>query len=349
MRFAIAALLAIIGVLVPGCGGGGPSATLTVYSPSGLGKWYQSRFEKFTAETGIKVTLFEAGSGEVVSRVNSPEVWRQLDSGQSVGPADLLITLPPFIQRAEKAGLLQASGADTAGISPDFVGPGGMYIPIVKTALCFIANPGVTPLPATWDDLLRPDLRDKLQYSTPGEAGDGTAVLLLLQQLMGKQGALDYLAKLESNNVGPSKSTGALQPKVSSGELSVANGDVQMNLASINDDGSNFTIFFPAMPGSKPTTVSLAYVAGVTAGSQHPEEAKKLLAYLLSDESQKSISPEAFGIPVRDSIAQEAARDSSPLAPARLLKDVQLWTPDWNKVLAELESDIASYQKAVGG
>ena len=347
----IAALLAVITVVGTGCGGSGTSgsgvATLTVYSPSGLGAWYTSRFEKFTEQTGTKVRLFEAGSGEVVSRVNSPAVWQQGDK-EPVPPADLLVTLPPFIQRAQEAGLLQASGVDTTGISRDFIGPGDVYVPIVKTALCFIANPAVTPLPATWDDLLAPELKGKLQYSTPGEAGDGTALLLLLQQLMGKQGALDYLARLQTNNVGPSTSTGSLQPKVDSGELLVANGDVQMNLASIKDDGSTFTVFFPAMPGGLRTTISLAYVAGVTAGSQQPEAAKELLAFLLSEESQKSVFTEAHGIPARDAIAKSMAAAGDGMTPSNVLDGVTLWTPNWDAVLAELDADLDAYKKATG-
>ena len=344
----LTAVLVVAAMLTAGCGGSDTPATITVYSPTGLADWYQSRFDKFTAETGIEVTLFEAGSGEVVSRVNSPAVWDQVGTGGPVPPADLLITLPPFIQKADKAGLLQSSGVDTAGLSAEFVGPGGVYVPIVKTALCFIANTELDPLPATWDDLLRPDLEGRLQYSTPGEAGDGTALLLLLQHLMGKQGALDYLKRLQKNNVGPSASTGALIPKVSSGELLVANGDVQMNLASINNDGSRTRIFFPAMPAAKPTTISLAYVAGVTAGSAHPEETRQLLAFLLSDESQRSVFSEAFGIPARDSIAADMGGDGDAASPAGPLRDITLWTPDWNTVLAELGDDIADYKAATG-
>lgn len=334
-------LLVVLGVVLAlaGCGGGksGERPTLTVYSATGLGAWYESQFEKFTAETGIKVTLFEAGSGELVSRLNSPAVWERLNNdGSAVPPADLLVTLPPFIQKAEKAGLLQASGADTSGIPAELVGPGGSYVPVVKTALCFIANPAADPKPATWQDLLAPRFKGKLQYSTPGEAGDGTAVLLLLQHLMGKQGALDYLAKLQINNVGPASSTASLQPKVNSGELLVANGDVQMNLAAINNDGSKFDIFFPAMPDNSRTTIALPYVAGVTAGTQWPEEAKKLLAFLLSDEAQKAAETTAFGIPVREAATPD------------VLKGVTLWTPDWNRVLADLETDLADYQKAIG-
>jgi len=78
----------------------------------------------------------------------------------------------------------------------------------------FIVNPTVAkPLPTTWDDLLSPRFAGKLQYSTPGQAGDGTAVLLQLQHVLGKQGALGYLGKLQANNVGPSSSTGKLQPE----------------------------------------------------------------------------------------------------------------------------------------
>jgi 2-aminoethylphosphonate transport system substrate-binding protein len=92
------------------CGGTGSSSgsgeTVTVYSADGLANWYKPQFDKFTKDTGIAVNLVEAGSGEVVSRVGKE---------QSNPQADLLVTLPPFIQKADKSGLLVASGADTKG------------------------------------------------------------------------------------------------------------------------------------------------------------------------------------------------------------------------------------------
>lgn len=339
--------------LTAGCGRSAKSGSaLTVYTVSGLSAWYTPLFEKFTKDTGIAVNVFEGGSGELVSRVNSPAVWDHLGTDKPVPPADLLITLPPFIQKAGKAGLLQASGADIRGIPAGLVGPDATYVPIAGTALCFIANPGFIANPAlnqrpvSWGDLLNPGLKGKLQYSTPGEAGDGTALLILLKHLMGKQRALDYFAALRSNNVGPASSTGKLQPKVDSGELLVANGDVQMNLASINNDGSKFDIFFPAMPDGSRATVSLPYMAGVTVGSKLPGEAKSLLAALLSDDAQKSLYSTAFGMPVRDSIAAQVTGRPGVKTPQDVLAGVTLWQPDWNTVLAELEADIASYRKA---
>ena len=123
-----------------GTGSSGSSETVTVYSTDGLANWYKPQFDKFTKDTGIAVYLVEAGSGEVVSRA---------EKEQSNPQADLLVTLPPFIQKADKSGLLVASCADTNGIPADQVGPGGNYMPIVNNALSFIANPGANPQPKT--------------------------------------------------------------------------------------------------------------------------------------------------------------------------------------------------------
>lgn len=80
--------------------------------------------------------------------------------------------------------------------------------------------------PASWQDLLDSRYKNKLQYSTPGQAGDGTAVMLqAFHSLGGKDAGFAYLGKLQANNVGPSASTGKLTALVNKGELYVANGD----------------------------------------------------------------------------------------------------------------------------
>lgn len=160
----VALTITAVAAMTAACGGTGSSGsgggtTLTVYSADGLGTWYKSQFAKFTKDTGINVNVVEAGSGEVVSRVEKEQANPQ---------ADLLVTLPPFIQKADKSGLLQPSGVDTAGISADLIGPGGNYLPIVNNALSFIVNPGANPQPETWEDLLKPEFKGKVQYSTPG-------------------------------------------------------------------------------------------------------------------------------------------------------------------------------------
>ncbi len=336
----VAAAAAVATVaLTAGCGGTGSSSSgdsaLTVYSADGLGSWYKTEFDKFTQKTGVSVNVVEAGSGEVVSRVQKE---------QSNPQADLLVTLPPFIQKADADGLLADSGVSTANIKDGNASADGKYIAIVDNYLSFIRNPSAQPAPATWNDLLDPRFKGKIQYSTPGQAGDGTAVLLLLQHLMGPAQALDYLTKLQVNNVGPSSSTGKLQPKVSNGELLVANGDVQMNLASIRDDGSKFDLFFPAMPDGSRTTVALPYFAGVTKGAPHADNAKKLLEFLTSKDTQETVGSGALGVSVRDDVPAPTTQPN----PAATMAGVTVWRPDWNAVLTSLDADVAAYQKATG-
>lgn len=314
--------------------GGNTAKTVTVYSADGLADWYKPQFAEFTKQTGVAVQYVEAGSGEVVSR---------LQKEKSNPQADVVVTLPPFIQQADADKLL---AANTVPGSDQVTGATADYVPVVNNYLCFIYNPDkATPAPKTWDDLLDPRFAKKLQYSTPGQAGDGTAVLIQLQHEYGKDGALNYLKKLEANNVGQSASTGKLQPKVSNGEISVANGDVQMNLSSIKTDKSNFQVFFPAKPGAKPSTFALPYVMGLAAGAPHADNGKKLEEFLLSTTSQAAVSSAAYGIPARGDVKPT---DANASVVAQTLTGVDVWQPDWKQILADQDADIAAYKQALG-
>ncbi len=138
--------------------------------------------------------IVEDGSGVVESRVE-----KEAHNPQ----ADLLITLPPFIQKAAKAGVVtDLSTVDGVSAVPAADrDPKGLWTSVVNNYLCFVYNPKYLAKPTGWNDLLSPKLAGKLQYSTPGQAGDGTAVLVLAShQLGGTPAALQYLKKLQTNN-----------------------------------------------------------------------------------------------------------------------------------------------------
>lgn len=272
------------GTAAGGAAAGSGSGSVTLYSADGLADWYTPQFAAFTKATGIKVNYVEAGSSEVVSRV---------EKERSNPQADVLITLPPFIQQADKDGILGPLGVDTAAVAAADKASDGHWTAVVNNYSGFIVNNNQSPKPTTWNDLLSATYAGKLQYSTPGQAGDGTAVLVLLQHEMGKAGALDYLKKLQKNNVGPSSSTGKLQPKVSTGSLLVANGHLQMNLTSIATDKSDFSVMFPANGTAKPETLALPYAMGLTASAPHSANGQKLMAFLLSQPAQQQVSAQA--------------------------------------------------------
>ncbi|MFD9887785.1 2-aminoethylphosphonate ABC transporter substrate-binding protein [Amycolatopsis sp. NPDC059027] len=337
-RLATAALAATLLAVLTACGGtaGGASGdkSVVVYTVDGLEDWYTARFEEFKAKTGITVQAVTAGSGEVASRVEKEKANTQ---------ADVLVTLPPFIQRAAAQGLLAPSSPQGADQVPaPQKDPQGRYFAMMNNYLSFIHN-AQNPAPKTWDDLLAPSLKGKIQYSTPGEAGDGTAVLLQLQHVLGEQGALEYLGKLEASNVGPSSSTGKLQPKVAKGELLVANGDVQMNLAEIDKSGG-FSVFFPADAQGKRSTFALPYYAGLVTNAPHADNAKKLLDFLFSPETQAKAA-DAYGIPARADVTTSGPKAEKVKA---ALSGVDIWQPDWTAVLGGLDAALAAYKKAVG-
>lgn len=336
----LTAALAVTAVLaVSACGGtgggSGSADTVTVYSADGLGDWYKAEFEDFTKQTGIKVALVEAGSGEVVSRAQKEKANPQVD---------ILVTLPPFIQQAQQQGSLAKSGIDTGAIPAQLKAADGSYVAVVNNYFAMIRNTAAQPKPTDWAEFTGPAYKQKIQYSTPGKAGDGTALLLLLQHVMGKEAALKYLTDVQPNNVGPSTSTGKLGPKVSKGELTVANSDVQMALAAIAADKVAYEVFYPAFAGKR-STVALPYFMGLADKAPHAANGTKLMEHLLSKDVQQNIPARAWGAPVRGDVTPSGAQwDAFRTA----IDGVDVWYPNWDEVLTGLDADIKSYEKATG-
>ncbi|MFD4258336.1 2-aminoethylphosphonate ABC transporter substrate-binding protein [Streptomyces sp. NPDC058534] len=341
------AALCLLALPLTACGANSAASdenVVTVYSADGLkgengDGWYDQVFKDFENETGIKVEYVEGGSGEMVQRAT-----REKRNAQ----ADVLVTLPPFIQQADTKGLLQkyapagvdqVSGADKAA--------NGTWTAVVNNYFGFIHNKKdlKQQAPATWEDLLDDTYENKIQYSTPGVAGDGTAVLIkAMHDFGGEKPAMEYLKKLQANNVGPSASTGKLAPKVDKGELLVANGDVQMNFAQ-SKTMPNLGIWFPAREGGKPTTFALPYAAGLVTDAPHSENGKKLLDYMLGQKAQKQVSEVGGGFAARQDVK---ATDANAIELAKLMDGVEIFEPDWNDIEKNLTSYVDAWKEATG-
>ncbi|MFD8944026.1 2-aminoethylphosphonate ABC transporter substrate-binding protein [Streptomyces californicus] len=339
-------LAACAALTLTACGGSSAASdakSVTVYSADGLkgengDGWYDKVFKDFEKKTGITVKYVEGGSGEMVQRAA-----REKSNTQ----ADVLVTLPPFIQQADKKGLLtayepegsdQVDGADRAA--------DGTWTSVVNNYFGFIHNTKElkTP-PRTWEELLAPAYKEKIQYSTPGVAGDGTAVLIkAMHDFGGKEPAMAYLKKLQANNVGPSASTGKLAPKVDKGELLVANGDVQMNFAQ-SKDMPHLGIWFPAKSDGKPTSFALPYAAGLVAKAPHSENGKKLLDFMLSEQAQRDVSAVGGGFAARKDVK---ATHANAVELAGLMEGVEIFEPDWSDIGANLDAYIDAWKSATG-
>jgi 2-aminoethylphosphonate transport system substrate-binding protein len=315
---------------------------VTLYSADGLHdgspNWFENQFNAFTKATGIKVQYVEGGSGVVVERIAKEATNPQ---------ADVLVTLPPFIQKAAADGLLAPYQAQAASAIPaGGKDAQGRYYALVNNYLCFIYNGArLGKAPVSFTDLLEPQFKSKIQYSTPGQAGDGTAVMLqVIHAFGGKDAGFAYLGKLQANNVGPSSSTGRLAGLVNKGELLVANGDAQMNFSQLGQN-PNLRIYFPAGPDGKRSTVALPYYIGLVHGAPHAAAGGKLIDFLLARESQEQVSTVAQGLPVRTDVHPT---DAAFKKIESIVQGVTIWTPDWDQVLKDLPADVARWHTVSG-
>jgi 2-aminoethylphosphonate transport system substrate-binding protein len=337
-------LMTILGCVVAAfAGAASAQGVVTIYAADGLHdgnpSWFGNQFAAFTKATGIKVQYIEAGSSGVADRIAKEKSNTQ---------ADVLVTLPPFMQRAAAEGLLQPyTPKDAAMLQARDKDPKGLYVALINNYPNFIYNASaLKEAPKTYEDLLDPKFSKKIQYSTPGQAGDGTALMLQAFHAFGsKEAGLAYLKKLQVNNLGPSSSTGKLTALVNKGEIYVANGDLQMNLAQMRDN-PNIRVFFPAGPDGKRSVFSLPYYIGLVANAPNAANGKKLIDFLLSMPAQQEVSSVAQGFPVRTDVHPT---DENFKKLNAMLEGIEIWSPDWAAVLNDLKADVAAYNKAISG
>ncbi len=317
------------------------SNVVTIYAADGLHdgnpSWFGDQFAAFTKATGVKVQYIEAGSSGVVDRIAKEKANTQ---------ADVLITLPPFMQKAAADGLLQPYTPKEADkLAAGDKDAKGLYEVMIKNYPNFIYNAAaLKEPPKTYEDLLDPKFKKKVQYSTPGQAGDGTALMLQAFHAFGsKEAGLAYLGKLQANNLGPSASTGKLTALVNKSEIYVANGDLQMNLAQMRNN-PNVRVFFPAGPNGKRSVFSLPYYIGLVSNAPNADNGRKLIDFLLSEAAQREVSSVAQGFPVRSDVHPT---DENFKKLNAMLEGVEVWSPDWARVLTDLPADVAAYNKAI--
>ena len=291
----------------------------------------------------------DAGSADEIQAIKAnkgntgPQAPDMVDVGLSFGP------------QAKEQKLIQPYKVSTWDEIPDSAKDADGYCyGDYYGVLAFLVNDDlVHNPPKSWTDLQKSDYANQVAL-----AGDPRASAQAIQSVYAaglSTGAaagaaagtagLDYFKKLQVNNVGPSSSTGKLTALVNKGELYVANGDMQMNLAQ-SADNPNIKIFFPVGPDGKKTAFALPYYVALVKGGPDTENGKKLIDFLLSDAAQKDVSSVAKGFPVLNDIKPD---DENFKTLNGLLEGVEIWSPDWTKVLSELKDDVAAYNTAIAG
>jgi len=312
---------------------------VVLYTADGLENFYKDVLRDFEKKEGVKVNIVTAGSGEVVGRATIEK---------DAPKADVIVTLPPFIQQADQSGLLQAyQSVNYQNVPTIAKSPTGSWATFVNNYFSFAINPSIVKnQPKTFADLLNPDYSGKIAYSNPATAGDGMAVIILTTMLMGEDKGFDYMKKLEQSAKFHTKGTGYLDVLLSRNEISVANGDLQMDLDDAANGGLSLKpIFLANEAGSTPTTFQLPYAIGLIKNGPNQAEGKKLIDYLMSKDVQAKV-PDVFGIPGRSDVPLTGKNGE---AVKQAIAGVKLIAVDWDHVIAKKADWTARWKSEVIG
>ena len=232
--------------------------------------------KNFEKEFGIKVSYLRLCTGEVQAKITE-------EKGNPSADVWFGGTNDPYNESA-KLGLLMAYEAKNAKnlASPMYRDADGYWYGIYKGILGFMVNTEELKrlnleAPKGWDDLLKPEYKDKIWLSNPNTAGTAKLVINTLVQLKGHDEAMKYFVELDKNIAQYTKSGSGPSKKVGIGECVIAIGFLHDGITQILDGYDNIALIIP----EEGTSFEIGSTA-IFEGCAHENAAKLWIEYALS-------------------------------------------------------------------
>ena len=232
--------------------------------------------KNFEKEFGIKVSYLRLSTGEVQAKITE-------EKGNPSADVWFGGTNDPYNESA-KLGLLMAYEAKNAKnlASPMYRDADGYWYGIYKGILGFMVNTAELKrlnleAPKGWDDLLKPEYKDKIWLSNPNTAGTAKLVINTLVQLKGHDEAMKYFVELDKNIAQYTKSGSGPSKKVGIGECVIAIGFLHDGITQILDGYDNIALIIP----EEGTSFEIGSTA-IFEGCAHENAAKLWIEYALS-------------------------------------------------------------------
>lgn len=272
-----ALLLVVAGLSASGKADGAKPGQVVIYSSVDEAN-AKKILDAFTAETGINVSFVFLSSGPAIARITAEKSNPQADVWLGA-PAENHIV-------AKEQGLSQpyvSSALKT--LDEPFKDKDGYWRAFYMNPMAFAVNTEVltrigAPMPATWEDLLKPAYKGQIQVPTPQASGTAYNMVAALVKLWGEEKAFDYMKKLNPNiqtytssGTGPSKA-------VAVGQCAIGIQFTPAFFESI-DQGFPLKVVFPKEGvGFESPAVS------ILAGAKNLDAAKILVDWLVSKKGQ---------------------------------------------------------------
>lgn len=267
--------------LISGLGLWGQSSSLTVYCPHPL-DFIKPLVSQFEAETGVKVEVVAAGTGELLKRVQA----------ESRNPLGDVIWGGGRSSHENYTQYYQVyRSVNEPFFVKEFVDPQGAYTPftLIPTILMYNKNL-VKPeeAPKRWADLLEPRWKGKIAFANPSASASSYEALVNMLFAMGKgkpDAGWDYVKKLIANLNGKLLGgSGAVYKGVADGEYAVGITFEEPGARYIRQ-GAPVGVVYPTEG-----TVVEADAVAIIKGAKNLENAKKFVDFITSKATQTKIA-----------------------------------------------------------
>jgi iron(III) transport system substrate-binding protein len=318
-------LIAGLGVLAVAAGSCGSRAREVVVYTSVDQVFSEPVFQAFEHTSGIRARAVfdteETKSTGVVNRLIAEGRNPQADVFWSNDP------VRPFLLL--KRGLLEPYVSPAAaGLPQAFRAADGAWTGVAARARVLLVNrsglPG-GPRPRGIRDLADPRWKGKVAIANP-LFGTTTMHVAALSVVWGEQATRAFLESLKANDVRIASSNGEVKRLVVSGEVAFGLTDTDDANEALKE-GATVEVVYPDEDdlGTLVMPTSVALIRG----GPHADEARRLVDFLLSIETEKRLAAEAAHMPLRPGV---------PTPPGvRRLDEVRAMRVDFSKVADEME------------
>jgi iron(III) transport system substrate-binding protein len=284
MRAIVPAAAALLALPLPAFAQG----QLNLYCSATI-EWCQPIARGFERESGIRVTLSQKSTGEMLAQLRAEarnprgDVWWGGTGDPHVAAGEEGLTQPYESPRiAELYDWAQAQWRQTQGRTV------GVYASVLgfgfNTELIARRN---LPAPRCWSDLLNPVYRGEIQVANPNSSGTAYIVIATLVQMMGEEPAFAYLQRLHASvNAYPRSGTAPI--------TAVARGETAVSISFVHNAAEEAAAGFPV--GHAVPCEGTGYEIGsmsIIRGARNLSNAQRFYHWALGAEAQTAASQEA--------------------------------------------------------
>ena len=304
--------------------------SVTWYTTQTITQLVRPLAEAFQKKYGIRLDYVRANSVDVVMRVEN-----EAKAGKVM--ADVLdgTSTAPLLKRDKL--VLKYLPDSASGFPKEIIDADGYWV----ATNYYVMNPGInTDLvpagsePKNWDDLLDPKWKGRMAWGSSNSSSAGPGFVGLVLKELGEEKGLAYLRRLAEQNLAASPvAARQILDQVIAGEYAI--GLQTFNHHAVISAAKGAPVRWLPM---SPVMINLS-TASVAAQAPHPNAAKLLLDFLVSEEGQQIFRNEDY-LPANPKVAP---KDPSLIPDGKALRgifftpeEVEEQMPRWDRLFKEI-------------